>query len=179
MERMRIDKNNMTVLRMEMFEWLYGAGKKLRQPLKGSTNYLGAYNRSGTLTRVEKASSRGPRNIDANNEDPLEMELEAERQKQQRDNKGPSKDSLPPEMPSDLRPFPRNNDFRSQPVLSEPLREEVWRRVRVEGHDVTLVSSSLGVTAERVAAVVRMKEIEKRWQQEVSERPPLSDPFLT
>lgn len=68
---------------------------------------------------------------------------------------------------SDLKPFPHNLYFQSQPVLSEELRNEVWRRVKEQNKTVRAVSVELGIDMRRVAAVVRLVEIEKRWVREV------------
>lgn len=65
-------------------------------------------------------------------------------------------------------PFPQNPAFRSEPVLSERARETIWRAVMQEGAPLKAVSARFGVDMRRVAAVVRMKEIEKRWIREVS-----------
>ncbi|KAI3534696.1 hypothetical protein CABS01_12952 [Colletotrichum abscissum] len=72
------------------------------------------------------------------------------------------------------QPFPMNPFFRSEPVLSERLRDEVYRRVTVAKQSLKLVSAELGIDVRRVAAVVRMKEIEKQW---VTERKPLARPY--
>lgn len=69
------------------------------------------------------------------------------------------------------QPFPMNPFFRSEPVLSEMLRDEVYRRVTVAKESLKLVSAELGIDVRRVAAVVRMKEIEKQWVKEVSTQP--------
>lgn len=70
--------------------------------------------------------------------------------------------------PTDLVPFPLNKSFRSQAVLSEELREEVWSRIMTEGKSVRQVSAELGVEMARVGAVVRLLEIEKEWKRIVS-----------
>lgn len=64
------------------------------------------------------------------------------------------------------QPFPLNPAFRSFPVLSEELKDQIYARVK-GGKSVRIVSAELGVSMERVAAVVRLKEIEKRWIKEV------------
>ncbi|KKA28514.1 hypothetical protein TD95_002894 [Thielaviopsis punctulata] len=64
------------------------------------------------------------------------------------------------------QPFPLNPQFRSQPVLSEAAREWIWRRVVQHGEALKVVSADLGVDVRRVAAVVRLKEVEKRWLSE-------------
>ncbi|KAF2746538.1 hypothetical protein M011DRAFT_468634 [Sporormia fimetaria CBS 119925] len=71
--------------------------------------------------------------------------------------------SLPPETTEDLRPFPMNRHFRSQPVLSEQLREAIYNRVAKDGATVALASVEFGVSNERVGAVVRLKQLEKEW----------------
>ncbi|KAI8304744.1 hypothetical protein K4K61_005919 [Colletotrichum sp. SAR11_59] len=63
---------------------------------------------------------------------------------------------------------------RSQSVLSEELREEIYHRVKTSKHSLKTVSSSLGVDVRRVAAVVRMKEMEKQW---VAEKKQLATPY--
>lgn len=69
-------------------------------------------------------------------------------------------------------PFPLNHAFRSHPVLSEELKEEIYSRVMEGGNSVRAVSAGLGVSLERVAAVARLKAVEKEWIKEVSGRFP-------
>ena len=78
-----------------------------------------------------------------------------------------------PEEREDLRPFPLNQHFLSESILSEPLRQEIWRRVQVEKKSVRTVSVELGVEMRRVGAVVRLVELEKRHTEEVSLPPNL------
>ena len=79
-----------------------------------------------------------------------------------------ARDGKPKERPGDMRPFPLNQAFRSESVLSEELREEVYRQVVGAGVDVSTVSAAFGIDLRRVAAVVRLKSIEKGWESEVS-----------
>ena len=72
------------------------------------------------------------------------------------------------ESEDDLRPFPLNQHFRSESILSESLREEIWRRVQIEKKSVRTVSVELGVEMRRVGAVVRLVELEKKQREEVS-----------
>jgi hypothetical protein len=65
------------------------------------------------------------------------------------------------------RPFPLNPNFVSEPILSEELRSEIHRRVVDRKQSVRAVSVDLGVDMRRVAAVVRLVELEKRWKQQV------------
>ena len=67
-----------------------------------------------------------------------------------------------------MRPYPLNQYFRSQAVLSEELREQLYTQIVEYRHDLPAVAASFGVDVRRVAAVVRLKTIEKRWQDEVS-----------
>lgn len=73
-----------------------------------------------------------------------------------------------PETPDDLRPYPLNKHFFSEPILSQELREEIWRRVQVDNKSVRTVSVELGVEMRRVGAVVRLMQVEKRMKEEVS-----------
>ena len=66
------------------------------------------------------------------------------------------------------QPFPNNPAFRSEPVLSERARQMVWHAVMVKGMPLKAVSAEYSVDVRRVAAVVRLKEVEKRWEREVS-----------
>ncbi len=65
-------------------------------------------------------------------------------------------------------PFPENPTFRSEPVLSESFRELIWRRAVEAGESLKVISAELNVDVRRVAAVVRLKEVEKRMEEEVS-----------
>lgn len=79
----------------------------------------------------------------------------------------------PKERLSDLYPFPLNQAFKSEAVLSEELREELYRQVVVRKMDLQGVSAAYGVDMRRVAAVIRLKTIEKQWIEEVSSNIPL------
>ena len=65
-------------------------------------------------------------------------------------------------------PFPENKYFKSQPVLSEGSREIIYEDVMMKGLPIKAVSAKYNVDIRRVAAVLRLKEIEKRWIKEVS-----------
>ncbi|KAF8475907.1 eukaryotic mitochondrial regulator protein-domain-containing protein [Kalaharituber pfeilii] len=81
----------------------------------------------------------------------------------------------PKEIPRRPTPFPLNPFFVSTPVLSDELANEVYRRAIQVGKSVRMVSAELNISLERVAAIVRLKTIEKRWEEEGK---PLK-PFLT
>ena len=161
-----------------MFRWLNGPGSAFRHALPGSTNYLNAYDRDGRLLRAknqalkkdkeEKVPNEGEESEDEElNDDgeivpkntPIAKEV---RIKETRD--GPS---LPKESAEDLVPFPMNRQFRSQNVLSEELKDAIYERVMERGHSVRNVSAVLGVEMNRVAAVVRLKAVEKKWEEQV------------
>lgn len=63
--------------------------------------------------------------------------------------------------------FPENRNFISQPVLCDRLKEEVWRVVSKGKSSIRQVSVDFKIDIRRVAAVVRLKEIEKQWKAEV------------
>jgi hypothetical protein len=166
-----------------MAEWFAGPGSKFRRQFPGSTNYLSAYERNGSLRRRKFARQdveTVDRELEARREAQIlkaeeEEELdEAERQaraegraavKAQRE---AQLKRTPKERPSDLRPFPLNENFRSQAVLSEEFREELYRQIVVKKMDLQGVSAAYGVDMRRVAAVVRLKTVEKQWIEEVS-----------
>ena len=54
-----------------MFQWLNGPGAAFRDPLPGSTNYLGAYDDKGQLTRVTRAGDRKKKGGEDSPEGPL------------------------------------------------------------------------------------------------------------
>lgn len=76
--------------------------------------------------------------------------------------------NLEPESHILVTPYPLNRSFRSQPVLSDKMREEIFQRVQIQGQSVRQVSAELAVSLERVAAVVRLKAVEKEWVDNVS-----------
>ena len=78
------------------------------------------------------------------------------------------RNKLPKEGGADLKPYPLNNDFRSQSVLSEELRVEIYKKIVDEKVDLATVSALYGVDMRRVAAVVRLKTVENNWVAEVS-----------
>lgn len=129
-----------------------------REPLPGSTNYLSAYDEEGQLLRVKgrPASKEGNRN---------KVSEESEF-REKVSSHGPSP-SIPPETPDDLAPFPRNRHFKSQPVLSEEMKDEIWHQVVDLKKSVRTVSVDLNVEMSRVGAVVRLKAVEKQWVEQV------------
>ncbi|GAB7359789.1 hypothetical protein MBLNU230_g6958t2 [Neophaeotheca triangularis] len=153
-----------------MFAWLNGPGRHFKEPLPGSTNYLGAYDKFGTLLRAVDNENEGGRGNNEGNEDAIRQKeeeegLDAEERAERAEERAKAKagGALPPERERDLRPYPLNNQFRSQPVLSEELREELYRQVVERKLDVATVSAAFGVDMRRVAAVVRLKTVEKQW----------------
>lgn len=171
-----------------------GPGRALKEPLPGSTNYLGAYDKYGNLVRAGPGWRRGdpvapktPKQPEPTDEkaadetaasdetdlDALEAAIrtgeptgqDAKPKKDELEDE--DTDELPPETAEDLRPFPLNSFFRSQPVLSEELREAIYQRVKKDGATVPLASVEYGVSNERVGAVVRLKQMEKEWISQV------------
>ncbi|KAI2639444.1 eukaryotic mitochondrial regulator protein-domain-containing protein [Xylaria nigripes] len=61
------------------------------------------------------------------------------------------------------RPFPLNPFFKSPKVLDDQSRELIWQRVVKNGEAIKAVSAEFGVDIRRVAAIVRLKEVEKEW----------------
>lgn len=63
-------------------------------------------------------------------------------------------------------PFPLNPQFVSEPILSEELSNEIYKRVVEQKKSVRSVSVEMRVDMRRVGAVVRLKELEKRMKNE-------------
>ncbi|KAJ6164579.1 hypothetical protein N7470_003251 [Penicillium chermesinum] len=63
---------------------------------------------------------------------------------------------------TNLKPFPHNDNFISESILSEELRNEIYTRVVKKKRSVRAVSVELGVEMKRIAAVVRLVELEQR-----------------
>lgn len=139
-----------------MWDWLNGPGAVFKGQLPRSTNYLTAYDRDGTLLRMKEQTK-------AKSDDQEEDDVEEEGSKKKLMD-GP----IPPETPEDLYPFAQNRQFRSQPVLSEEFKDEIYRRVVVLKTSVRSVSAILNVEMSRVGAVVRLKSVEKQWVEQVS-----------
>jgi hypothetical protein len=72
------------------------------------------------------------------------------------------------------RPFPGNRTFISEPVLSEELRNEVYVRVVEKKKSLRAVSVELGIDMKRIAAVVRLVEMERRQRAQVRIFTPLN-----
>jgi hypothetical protein len=163
------------------YAWMNGTGASLKEPIPGSTNYLGAYDKFGNLVRAAPGWQRkkAEENKDAEKKaeietlggqevvDELEMSVRRDAQKKKGVAQKEDDNALPPETEEDLRPFPMNRYFRSQPVLSEDLREAIYQRVKRDGATVALASVEFGVSNERVGAVVRLKQLEKEWIAQV------------
>lgn len=145
-----------SVQRQALFTWLEGPGSAFRYPLPGSTNYLSAYNTAGQLLRAAQSGKPEESSDDVGDTDDARA-LEA----------AATTKSLPPERKDDFRPFPNNKAFFSESVLSEDLRVEIWKRVQVQGHSIRQTSAEFQVEMRRVAAVVRLVEIERRMKAEV------------
>jgi hypothetical protein len=133
-----------------MWIWLSTQGENFRDPLPGSTNYLGAYSSNGELLRARGVATRDNRD-DPSGGTPA------------KGNK-----SLPPETMNDFIPFPQNRAFRSERVVNEAMREDIWGKIMKDGLSVKAVSAQLGVEMNRVGAIVRLKEVEKEWIRRVS-----------
>jgi hypothetical protein len=118
---------------------------------------LSAYTADGVLRRSIKESGSDKDDDKKDSKNQKDAESGEEKKKK-----------IPKETTRDLRPFPQNTQFQSQPVLSEELRERVWESIMLEGKSVRDVSSQLGVEMSRVGAVVRLVEIEKEWKRIVS-----------
>jgi len=152
-----------TRARRGLFRWLQTVGQNFANPLESSTNYLSAYNTLGQLKRVVAAAKDNERAKGQTG-----SSISADGSKNSSPDGGKASTEIPPESIRDLKPFPLNGAFISQPVLGGMVKEEIWFRIMIEGKSVREVSAELGVEMARVGAVVRLKEIEKEWERIVS-----------
>jgi hypothetical protein len=164
-----------TKARRLMEVWLNTTGAAFKQHRPGETNYLSGLNSRGQRIREEEeekeaseaakadAAAQGDGAEDGENVKALKDAAEDDSQRGRggrRENRGPD--------PKTLLPFPLNPHFYSQTIPSASLRTEVWKRVQVEGKSVRQVSVELGVEMRRVGAIVRLVELEKRMEAQVS-----------
>ncbi|KAL8945732.1 MAG: hypothetical protein Q9222_007773, partial [Ikaeria aurantiellina] len=152
-----------------MFRWLNGPGAAFKDPLPGSTNYINAYDPQGNLIRARRGDKTN-RRTDKDDPDGARKErdndVDSEIGRNELEQNVASGKPIPRETADDLMPFPMNRQFRSQLVLSEELRNEIYRRISEEDKSVRTVSAELGVEMQRVGAVFRLKTIENQWIQE-------------
>jgi hypothetical protein len=66
------------------------------------------------------------------------------------------------------QPFPLNPLFRSEQVLDEESRETIWKRAMEKGHALKEIAYDVGADVRRIAAIVRLKQVEKNMIDEVS-----------
>lgn len=128
----------------------------------GSSNQNASENGEGDQIGTVQSRSEELALLDANVGDKMSYEHYIANKDNER---GPR--ALPPLEPTDMYPYPGNTAFKSEAVLSEELREEIWRLVVVEGLTVRKVSEKMKVTMERVGAVVRLMEVQRTWEREV------------
>ncbi|KAJ5947447.1 hypothetical protein N7466_000462 [Penicillium verhagenii] len=84
------------------------------------------------------------------------------------------KDARDSDLTDTTRPFPNNRNFVSESVLSEDLRNEVYVRVVEKKKSLRAVSVELGIDMKRIAAVVRLVELERRQK---SQGKPMALPY--
>lgn len=63
-----------------------------------------------------------------------------------------------------LTPFPNNQFTQTNLALSNEDREEIYQRIAVDKVPIQEVAVNFGIKIPRLEAVVRLKEIEKKWQ---------------
>lgn len=146
-----------------MFRWLNGPGAVFENSLPGSTNYLSAYDANGRLIRT----SNKQRLVRDGSENAMVGAARPEGVDEGKMNYA-SGEPIPRETAEDMVPFPMNKQFKSQSVLSEDLKEDIWRKVSLQGRTVRAVSAEMGVEMSRVGAVVRLLSVEKKWVEQAS-----------
>lgn len=152
-----------------MWSWLNTAGANFIQPSDSfQTNYLTGFT-GASMFKVRRATEGRPaprrsrindRSGDSETADSKALEETAV------DDSASSAQKILKAR----EPFPLNPDFKSEAILSEELRLEIWKRVQVYDQSVRQVSADLNVEMRRVGAVVRLVEVEKRMRAEVCQR---------
>ena len=177
-----------------MYQWLLGSGDKYRKAKPDGPNYLdspmsrtqNATRRQGNApqakTPMEEVTEAVGQldEVPASPEDvtgsavrtatgPMSEEEEyydtMNRLKKARD--APSTASRRDQTAQKQYPFPSNHHFVSQPVLSEELKEAIYKDIKAQGKTVRETSERFQVSMERVGAVVRMKQMERDWLEQV------------
>ena len=159
-----LQRKRNTLQRKRMLAWLRGPGKVFKQPLKGSTNYLSAYDKEGNLIRATEQDTGEGDDSRRVEKEKNELDVGLSGQAEEKE----SRHHLPPETLEDLQPFPLNPFFRSPSVLSDRFRDEIYNRIMEQGQTIRQVSQDLGVEMARVAAVVRLRRVELDWLRDVS-----------
>ncbi|KAI9726963.1 MAG: hypothetical protein M1828_000311 [Chrysothrix sp. TS-e1954] len=179
----------LTVKRKIFYNWVQKVGKNFATPQQGGTNYVTCYDREGKLIRDVEAKAREQevKEIAAENADPErkkrvdeddesvydedsdvgEDELGAKASaKRARSGKKEGEEKKVNKRKEDLQPFPHNREFRSEPILSTAMRDEIYSRIMEKGKTIRQVSQEMQVEMKRVGAVVRMKTMEQDWIKE-------------
>ncbi|KAL9090587.1 MAG: hypothetical protein Q9159_001931 [Coniocarpon cinnabarinum] len=154
-----------TLQRKRMLAWFKGPGQAFRLPLRGSTNYVNAYDKEGNIVRASDEEAQGEESGEGQSRRGRGARNRSQRRESQKDQKN-QRENLPPERLEDLQPFPLNPYFRSPSVLSERLKQEIYKSVVEHGHTIRRVSQERGIAMERVAAVVRLERMKQDWLKE-------------
>lgn len=182
-----------------MLSWLNQTGKEFKIPREDRTPmYLGglgslsesdaqkAFNASAAAKGQEGSVDPKVKDNDSNVEGEAEVKAEdfdpsreERKDAEGRGDKGDGRFDKPREEKrrigsKELTPFPLNQAFSSQPVLSEEFREMIYTKAVEDKMSVRSISAESGVTMERVAAVIRMKQMERDWVKQVSHHQCLS-----
>ncbi|CAR29590.1 hypothetical protein ZYGR_0AD02730 [Zygosaccharomyces rouxii] len=64
-----------------------------------------------------------------------------------------------------LQPFPGNRNCLTNHVISEDLKMRIYNEIQVEGLSTQQVSQNYGLKIPRVEAIVKLMEIEKKWEK--------------
>lgn len=171
-----------TRLRREFFGWLNGPGRRYKEfnPTLGPTYLPPAFGPAARfaegqgaeekeLVDKEEEGEEGEEGAEQEDGNEAAGELEGQEEKRgRREGKDAGDRDRGTRPRQRLHPYPLNTAFQSEPVLSEALRERLWREVVVRKKDIMVVGARYNVSNERVAAVARLKQVEKDWEAQVS-----------
>lgn len=66
-----------------------------------------------------------------------------------------------------LQPFPGNTHCRTNYVIDEDLKMKIYNDIQIEGLSTQQVSQNYGLKITRIEAIVKLMDIEQRWEKNV------------
>ena len=63
-----------------------------------------------------------------------------------------------------LQPFPSNPHCKTNYIISNELKEEIYELIQVQGQSTQQVSQKYGLKIPRIEAIVKLMTIEKKWE---------------
>lgn len=142
--------------------------KSAMRQFLGPKNYKGEYalNKYNQIPTnhvpnyVKPDLERGQTVINPNTGEPLELTYNGTYQVTQRERR---LDNVP--IRRQLQPFPNNPFCKTNYVVSDELKSQIYDDIQNKGLSTQQVSQNYGLKIPRVEAIVKLFEIEKKWEQ--------------